>query len=114
MNSSCPTSAWLQTAFSTGEGVKQLQLALSGSPQASMLMERGAIDWLRSKNVVDADGLVDPKKIRQVLDKNKNIVNALPANLQMRMQDEVKFADEFVKLMGEIDKPPCQRQRPRA
>ncbi len=38
------------------------------------------------------DGLVDPKKIRQVLDKNKNIVEALPANLQMKLQDEMKRA----------------------
>lgn len=98
-----PNERLLQTAFSTGEGVKQLQLALSGSPQASALMERGTIDWLRSKNVIGADGLVDPKKIRQVLDKNKNIVEALPANLQMKLQDEVKLADDFVARLGEID-----------
>jgi hypothetical protein len=98
-----PNERLLQTAFSSADNLKQLQLAVSGSPQANSLIERGTIDWLRSKNVVDADGLVDPKKIRQVLDKNKNIVNALPANLQMRLQDEVKFADEYVKRMGEID-----------
>jgi hypothetical protein len=93
----------LQTAFSTADNLKQLQLAVSGSPQAASLMERGTIDWLRSKNVVNADGLVDPKKIRQVLDKNKNIVEALPANLQMKLQDEVKFADDYIKRMGELD-----------
>ena len=98
-----PNERLLQTAFSTADNLKQLQLAISGSPQANSLLERGAIDWLRSKNVVNADGLVDPKKIRQVLDKNKNIVEALPANLQMRLQDEVKFADDYVKRMGEID-----------
>ena len=98
-----PNERLLQSAFSTGEGVKQLQLALSGSPQASTLMERGTIDWLRSKNVIGVDGLVDPKKIRQVLDKNKNIVEALPANLQMKLQDEVALADDFVKRIGEID-----------
>jgi hypothetical protein len=98
-----PNERLLQTAFSSADNLKQLQLAVSGSPQANSLIERGAIDWLRSKNVVNADGLVDPKKIRQVLDKNKNIVEALPANLQMRLQDEVKFADEYVKRMGEID-----------
>jgi hypothetical protein len=98
-----PNERLLQTAFSTGENLKQLQLALSGSPQASQLLERGTIDWLRSKNVVGADGLIDPKKIRQVLDKNKNIVEALPANLQMKLQDEVKLADDFVTRLGEID-----------
>ena len=98
-----PNERLLQTAFSTADNLKQLQLAISGSPQANSLLERGTIDWLRSKNVVNADGLVDPKKIRQVLDKNKNIVDALPANLQMKLQDEVKLADDYIKRMGEID-----------
>jgi len=98
-----PNERLLQTAFSSADNLRQLQLAVSGSPQAASIMERGAIDWLRSKNVVTADGLVDPKKIRQVLDKNKNIVEALPANLQMKLQDEVKFADDYVKRMGELD-----------
>lgn len=98
-----PNERLLQTAFSTADNLKQLQLGLSGSPQANSLLERGTIDWLRSKNVVGLDGLVDPKKIRQVLDKNKNIVEALPANLQMKLQDEVKLADDFVKRLGEID-----------
>jgi len=98
-----PNERLLQTAFSSADNLKQLQLAVSGSPQASSLMERGTIDWLRSKNVVGADGLVDPQKIRQVLDKNKNIVEALPANLQMKLQDEVKLADDYVKRMGELD-----------
>jgi hypothetical protein len=98
-----PNERLLQTAFSTADNLKQLQLAISGSPQANSLLERGTIDWLRSKNVVNADGLVDPKKIRQVLDKNKNIVEALPANLQMKLQDEVKFADDYIKRMGELD-----------
>jgi hypothetical protein len=98
-----PNERLLQTAFSSADNLKQLQLAVSGSPQATSIMERGTIDWLRSKNVVGADGLVDPKKIRQVLDKNKNIVEALPANLQMKLQDEVKLADDFVARLGEID-----------
>ena len=98
-----PNERLLQTAFSSADNLRQLQLAVSGSPQAASIMERGTIDWLRSKNVVSPEGLVDPKKIRQVLDKNKNIVEALPANLQMKLQDEVKFADDYVKRMGEID-----------
>jgi len=98
-----PNERLLQTAFSSADNLRQLQLAVSGSPQAASIMERGTIDWLRSKNVVSPEGLVDPKKIRQVLDKNKNIVEALPANLQMKLQDEVKFADDYVKRMGELD-----------
>lgn len=98
-----PNERLLQTAFSTADNLKQLQLGLSGAPQANSLLERGTIDWLRSKNVLNADGLVDPKKIRQVLDKNKNIVDALPASVQMKLQDEVRLADDYVKRLGELD-----------
>ena len=98
-----PNEQLLQTAFKSAEGVRQLQTTLGNTPQRDDLLSRATTDWLRSKNIVGLDGLVDPKKIRQVLDKNKNIVEALPANLQMKLQDEVKFADDYVKRMGEID-----------
>ena len=98
-----PNEDLMKTAFKTAENLRQLQTTLGNNPQTASIIERGTIDWLRSKNVVTADGLVDPKKIRQVLDKNKNIVEALPANVQMKLQDEVKFADDYVKRMGELD-----------
>jgi hypothetical protein len=48
--------------------------------------------------------LVDPKKIRSILDNNKNIVENLPAPIQQRLRDEVANADDFAKRMGEIDR----------
>ena len=98
-----PNEDLMKTAFKTADNLRQLQTTLGNNPQAASIVERGAIDWLRSKNVLGADGLVDPKKIRQVLEKNKNIVEALPASVQMKLQDEVKFADDYVRRMGELD-----------
>jgi len=53
--------------------------------------------------VVNKDGLVDPKMIRSVLDKNRNIVEALPPNVQTKLTDEVALADDYVKRLGELD-----------
>jgi hypothetical protein len=76
---------------------------MGGNPMFDSLLEKGTIDWLRSKGVVNQDGLVDPKRIRSVLDRNRNIVEALPDNLQQKLTDEVALADDYVKRMGELD-----------
>jgi len=99
-----PNEDLMKTAFKTAENLRQLQTTLGNNPQTASIIERGAIDWLRGQKVLTPEGLVDPRKIRQVLDKNKNIVEALPANVQMKLQDEVKFADDYVRRSGELDK----------
>ena len=99
-----PNEDLMKTAFKTAENLRQLQTTLGNNPQTASIIERGAIDWVRGKGVLTPEGLVDPKKIRQVLDKNKHIVEALPANVQMKLQDEVKFADDYVRRLGELDK----------
>ena len=98
-----PNEDLMKTAFKTADNLRQLQTTLGNNPQTASIIERGAIDWLRGKGVLTPEGLVDPKKIRQVLDKNRNIVEALPANVQMKLQDEVKFADDYVRRLGELD-----------
>lgn len=98
-----PNEALMQKAFSNAENLRQLKGALTGTPEGESLLERGAIDWLRSKNVVDANGLVDPRKMRQVLDKNQNIVDELPDQVRQRFQNEVQMADDYIARMGQID-----------
>jgi hypothetical protein len=93
----------LQRAFQNAGNLRQLQVTMGGNPMFDSLLEKGTIDWLRSKGVVNQDGLVDPKKIRSVLDRNRNIVEALPENLQQKMTDEVALAEDYVKRMGELD-----------
>ena len=93
----------MQKAFSNANNLRQLQVSLAGSPGFDDILMKGTVDWLRTKGVVNQDGLVDPKKIRSVLDKNRNIVEALPDSVQGRIQNEVALADDYVRRMGELD-----------
>jgi hypothetical protein len=98
-----PNEALLQKAFQNADNLKQLQLTLQNTPQAESLLMRGTVDWLRSKGAVNKNELVDPKQLRSILDKNQNIVNALPANVRAKLQDEVALADAYVARLGELD-----------
>ena len=98
-----PNERLLQTAFSSAQNLRDLQVALAGVPAGEELLQKGALDWLRSKGAVTAEGLVDPKKIRSILDKNRNIVEALPQNVQQMFRDEVTLADDYVRRIGELD-----------
>ena len=93
----------MQKAFSNANNLRQLQVSLAGTPEFDDILMKGTVDWLRTKGVVNQDGLVDPKKIRSVLDKNRNIVEALPDSVQGRIQNEVALANDYVTRMGEID-----------
>ena len=99
-----PNEDLMRTAFRTADNLRQLSVTLGNNPAAEGLFTNGAIDWLRSKGAVGQDGLVDPKKIRSILDNNKNIVEALPASVQQRLRDEVANADDFAKRMGDLDR----------
>jgi hypothetical protein len=99
-----PNEDLMRTAFKTADNLRQLKNTLGNNPAAEDLFTKGAIDWVRSKGAVTAEGLVDPKKIKSILDNNKNIVEALPAPVQQRLRDEVANADDFAKRMGEIDR----------
>lgn len=99
-----PNEDLMRTAFKTADNLRQLDVTLGNSPAATELLTNGAIDWLRSKGAVGQDGLVDPKKIKSILDNNKNIVQNLPAPIQQRLRDEVANADDFAKRMGDIDR----------
>jgi hypothetical protein len=93
----------MQRAFSNANDLRQLQTSLGGTPQFDDLLTKGTIDWLRNKGVINQDGLVDPKKIRSVLDKNRNIVEALPDSVRTKLDNEVGLAEDYVARMGELD-----------
>ena len=98
-----PNEDLLRNAFKSADSVKQVANILGNDEQSASLMMKGTIDWLRSKGVVNDKGLVDPNKIRSVLDKNRNIVDALPQNIQAKLTDEVALADDYVRRIGELD-----------
>ena len=99
-----PNEDLMRTAFKNADNLRQLDVTLGNNPMKEDLFTKGAIDWLRSKGAVNAEGLVDPKKIRNILDNNKNIVETLPQSVQQRLTDEVTLADDFAKRMGDLDR----------
>ena len=98
-----PNEDVMATAFKNADRVRQLQVTIGNSPLGKDLMEKGAIDWMRSKPIFDKDGLIDPAKMRKVLDQNKNIMEALPASVRLKIEDEVGFADDIAKRLAELD-----------
>ena len=99
-----PNEDLMKTAFSSADNLRQLRVTLGGGEQSDSLMTRGAIDWLSRKPIFDKNGAVDPKLIRSVLAKNKNIANALPENIRAKLTDEVGFADDYAARMAQLDK----------
>jgi hypothetical protein len=98
-----PNEDLLRNAFKNADSLRQVTNILGPDEQSSSLLMKGTIDWLRSKNVLNADGIVDPKKIRAVLDKNRNIVEALPQNIRAKLNDEVALADDYARRIAELD-----------
>jgi hypothetical protein len=92
----------MQTAFKSAENLRQLQVALGGSPRFEELLTTGTMDWLRRNNIMK-DGLVDGNKLKGLLDKNRNIVEALPPSIQQKLTNEQTLADDYVRRMGELD-----------
>jgi len=99
-----PNEDLMRNAFKTAENLRDVSAILGPDEQSQRLLLNGTIDWLRTKGVVNKDGIVDPKMIRTVLNKNRNIVEALPETIRTRLNDEVALADDYVKRLGEIDK----------
>ncbi len=98
-----PNEQVLDRAFQNADSLRSMTAMIGNDPRGKELLEKGTLDWLRNKNIFNKDGLVDPVKIRAVLQKNDNIMQALPADVRARLQNEVDAADLFVKRMGEID-----------
>ena len=99
-----PNEDLMRNAFKTAENLRDVSAILGNDPQSQKLLLNGTVDWLRTKGVVNKDGVVDPKMIRSVLDKNRNIVEALPEPIRLKLNDEVTLADDYVRRLGEIDK----------
>ena len=98
-----PNEDLMATAFKNADRLKQLQLTIGNNAQGKELLEKGAIDWLRNKPIFNNDGLIDANKLGRVMDQNKNIIEALPASVRLKIQDEATLADDVARRLGELD-----------
>jgi hypothetical protein len=99
---STPNEQVLSAAFRSGEDVRNLSAMIGNDPTGLQLLEQGALDWLQRKNIFDKDGLISPKKIQDVLQKNQNIVSELPAPVRAALQNEVDTSLSVSARLGAI------------
>jgi hypothetical protein len=99
-----PNEAVIAQAFKSGENMRDLNILVGGSPQGDELLTKATMDWLSSKNILDKDGIVDPRKLNSVLSANKNIVEALPQSLQTALKDELTTGQAFAARMGQLER----------
>lgn len=99
-----PNEAVIAQAFKSGENMRDMSILVGGTPQGDELLTKATMDWLSSKNILDKDGIIDPKKLKSVLSANKNIVEALPKSLQTALQDELTTGQAFAARMGQLER----------
>ena len=90
-------------AFKSAENMRDMKLLLGESEQGRDLLARSAMDWVRSKGVLDADGLVNPAKMKAVLDSNKGIVEALPQSVQQGLKDDLATGKAVAARIGQLE-----------
>ena len=96
-----PNEDLLRNAFKNAEGIRQLTAVLG--PEADSYLRTGAMDWLTRQSIYTKDNLVDPNRIRAVMNRNRNIVEALPQSVRAEMEDTVVSADEVIKRMTALE-----------
>jgi len=99
---STPNEQVLSAAFRSAEDVRNLSAMIGNNPIGLDLLEKGTLNWLQSKKIFDNDGLISPKKINDVLQKNQNIVSALPKQVQDTLRNEADTAVSVSRRLGEV------------
>jgi hypothetical protein len=97
-----PNEQVLAVAFRSGEDVRNLSAMIGNDPTGLKLLEQGTMDWLQRKAIFDKDGLINPKKLKDVLQKNQNIVSELPQPVRAALQNEVDTALGVSARLGAI------------
>lgn len=95
--------AVVNEAFKSAQNLKDMQILLAGTKQGDDLMARASMDWLRSKNIFDKDGLVDPNKLQAVLNGNKAIINAMPEAVRANITDDLAIGKGVAARIGQLE-----------
>ena len=103
-----PNEQISKAAFSSAENLRRLVKMLDSdiipNEMGRGYLNTAAIDWLTSqKNIFTKEGTVDPARMKAVLEKNPEIVEALPKSIRDNFQDEVKMAEDYIKRMDQLE-----------
>lgn len=95
--------AVLNEAFKNAENLRDMKILLAGTKQGDDLLARASMDWLRSKNIFDKDGLVDPNKLQAVLNNNKAIVANMPDVVRENITNDLATGKAVAARIGQLE-----------
>lgn len=103
-----PNEQISKAAFSSAENLRRLVRMLDSdaipNDMGREYLHKASIDWLTSqKNIFTKEGTVDPAKMKAVLDKHPEIVEALPQSIRDNFKDEVKMAEDYISRMRQLE-----------
>ena len=103
-----PNEQISKAAFSNAESLRRLVKMLDSdvipNEMGREYLNKASIDWLTSqKNILTKEGTVDPAKMKAVLDKHPEIVDALPQSIRDNFKDEVKMAQDYINRMSQLE-----------
>lgn len=95
--------AVLNEAFKNAQNLRDMRTLLAGTPQGDDLLTRASMDWLRSKNILDKDGLVDPNKLQAVINNNKAIISSMPDAVQANINNDLAIGKAVSARIGQLE-----------
>jgi hypothetical protein len=95
--------AVLNEAFKNAKNLQDMKILLAGTKQGDDLLTRASMDWLRSKNILDKDGLVDPNKLQAVITNNKAIINAMPEVVKANINNDLAIGKAVSARIGQLE-----------
>jgi len=103
-----PNEQISKAAFSSAENLRRLVRMLDSdiipNEMGRGYLNTAAIDWLTSqKNIFTKEGTVDPARMKSVLEKSPEILEALPKSIRDNFKDEVKMAEDYIKRMDQLE-----------
>jgi hypothetical protein len=102
---SLPDEAVVAEAFKNSDNVRSLVQIMRPDQIAKNkdLIQRGLMDWVRSKGAVDANtGLVNVARLKKIKADEAAILKQLPADIRGVLDDEIRFGEEYAARVAQV------------
>ena len=92
-------------ALKSADNVRTLNMIMGpDTPKYQRALLDAVYDKAYRSNVMDQDGLLDPKKYQRFLQTNRNLIEAMPDSVQRELRDELGSADKSLTRIAELRK----------
>lgn len=92
-------------ALKSADNIRTLNMIMGpDTPKYQRSLLDAMYDKAYRNNVMDQDGLLDPKKYQRFLQVNRNLIEAMPDSVQRELRDELGSADKSLTRIAELRK----------